>query len=136
MTRLPPHALWGIVALGMALGPFSHRFLPSSPLLILGDHPAPRLQPRLFLPLHKGPVSPSCPFPPYSIYYSFSFKSVNLPFCLQPIFFSLFLPPVTILLLLFTEGALLGPRSVLPFSTTPEEASHYEPRKVLLSLDL
>ena len=33
--QAPPHALRGIMARGMALGPFSHSFL-SSPLLILG----------------------------------------------------------------------------------------------------
>lgn len=41
MPRLPPHALWGIMALGTALGPFFHSFLSSSPLLIFGGHPAP-----------------------------------------------------------------------------------------------
>ena len=33
MTSLPPHALWGIMALGIVLGPFPHGFHSSSPLL-------------------------------------------------------------------------------------------------------
>lgn len=91
-----PLTLYGESWPCMALGPFSHSFLPVT--THFGDHPAPRLQPRLFLPLHKGTgltlLAPSHLIPSIIP----SFKSVNLLF--NPYSSASFSLSITILFLL------------------------------------
>lgn len=75
----------------------------------------------LLAPSH---LSPSNPF--------FS-RLINLLFCPQLIFFNLFLPPVTILFLLFR---VLLSHAIWFLSPPYQTVSHYEPSSSLISFDL
>lgn len=125
MTSLPPHALCGITALGIVLGPFSHGF-HSSPLLTSLE-PSSTMTITTAVPFSsEGTGLTLLPLPTLVHLLSLLFQVNQPPFLpsthtLQSVSSSSYHPLPSL------HKVLLCPHSLVPFSTTPEKGFHQEP---------